>query len=757
MSEPIGPQPTNPDYPDSLRGGLGAATREDTSGVAGDGLGGSAPEDGAAHTREDSNGPDPAAGSAGTRADGAEAADDGVSGRFIPDRLLPPRLSHYRIVEQLSSGGQARLYRCQDGDGPEVVLKIFNRVRDRLPEVWVRWREASDHYVVPLLEAFVEGQQCYEVTPYFPLGSLDDRARNPQRRALPVAELERLLDQIAEALNHIHTQLPHDKVKLVHRDIKPPNILVLSEDPLQVRLTDFGIAVAQSDTYEARSTMSRTAAYTAPEGLADSTPPQDWWSLGMTLLELCQGFHPFELPDGRWQTEDRITASLVREIPIADNVDPRWRTLFRGLLALDYEKRWGYHEVRRWRAGEQMEPPPPPPPRHRETPFAFANQVVRRPEELAAAIAAYWPEAAALVVGRRWQDLRDWAGTVSSELDAAIANIERVFVTPGRPVDRTVSELLVTLDPNTAPVFRGRAADQAGLSALAAAAVGDPPDTTAVRIIDALYDSGSLSALAGLRACAELALIDERWRRWCEIADTAAVEVIEAIEELDEFPAALLLRSLLLAAAVDPDTAARLAQRAGSLTTRRNRRVVWFRRLADAARDDDAPAYHTLMVLSAGLLRIPQYSVSAQARARVRSMTAEAAADRARRTGEAVQRAGRWARQVSPLAAAGLAYLGLVIVAAFGVGLGTSAGEGVLTGVVLLAAGGCLAVGMARPGHRFADAALTGWAGAWIGLVLASVLGTVVGLAVGPAAGWPVFWTAWLTTIVASAALGAVR
>jgi hypothetical protein len=761
MSEPQGPPPTSLDGPNAVRANPGAPTREDPSGAVGNGAvaGGAAQDRAAPHTREDPNGPDPAAGPAYTRPDDAEAADDGGSSRFFP-ALWPPRLSQYRIVEQLVSGGQARLYRCQDGDGTEVVVKSFNRERERLPEVWARWREAGDHYVVPLLDAFVEGQQYYEVTPYFPLGSLDGRARTPHRRPLPVAELERILDQLAEALNHIHAQLSGDK--LVHRDIKPPNILVLSDNPLQVRLTDFGIAVAQSDTYEARSTMSRTAAYTAPEGLADSTPPQDWWSLGMTLLELYQGCHPFELPDGRWLSEDRIIASLVREIPISDNVDESWKTLFWGLLDPDYEWRWGYQEVRRWLAGEQM-------PRRsrsrgtgqedrgrRETPFAFANQVVHRPEELAAAIAAHWSEAAALVVGRRWQDLRDWAGTVSPELDAAIVNIERVFVTPGRPVDRTVSELLVTLDPNTAPVFRGRAADQAGLSALAAAAVADPPDTTAIRIIDALYESGSLSALAGLRACADLALIDERWRRWCEIADAAAAGVIEAIEDLNEFPAAPLLRSLLLAAAVDSDTAARLAQRAGSLATRTNRRVVWFRRLVDAARGDDAPAYHTLMVLSAGLLRISRYSVSAQARARVRSMIAEAAADRTRRTGEAVQQAGWWARRVTPLAAAGMAYLGLVIVAALGVGLGTSAGEGVLTGVVLLAAGGCLAVGMARPGHWLTDAALTGWAGAWIGLALATVLGTVVGLAVGPAAGWPVFWTVWLTTVVAGAVLGAV-
>ncbi|MGH3694543.1 MAG: serine/threonine-protein kinase [Pseudonocardiaceae bacterium] len=723
MSEPTGPPATSPDNPD------------------------------------DRGDPEQAAGPAATRPDGAgDGAGEGSGeGRFIPDRL-PPRLSHYRIVEQLGSGGQARLYRCEDGERRQVVVKIFNRVRERLPEVWARWQEASEQYVVPLLEAFTEGQQGYEVTPYLPLGSLDDRARNP-RRALAAAELELVLDQLAEALNHIHTQLCGDK--LIHRDIKPPNILVLSDDPLQVRLTDFGIAVAQSDTYEARSTTSRTAAYTAPEGLADSTPPQDWWSLGMTLLELHQGCHPFELPDGRWLPEDRVIASLARGIPIPESVDARWQTLLRGLLAPDYQLRWGYHEVRRWLAGEEMDPPrlPPhsPPPPHRETPFAFAGAVVHRPEELAAAIATHWAEAAALVVGRRWQDLRDWAGAVSPALEEAIATIERVFVTPARPVDRTVSELLVTLDPNATPVFRGRAADEAGLSALAAAATANPPEGTAIDVIDALYDSGGLRALAGLHGHDGLALIDERWHRWCELADTAVEQTRSAIDGLEEFPAAALLRSLLLAAAVDSGTAARLAQRAGSLATRKNQRVVWFRRLADAADGDDAPAYHTVMALSAGLLHDSRYCVSAPSRVRVRGMTRQAAAERVQRSGEAARRAARRVWRASPLAGAGLVYLALVVVVGLGVGSGTSALEGVLTGVVLLVAGGCLYVGMAYPGHRFADALLTGLAGAWIGVFLAAALGVVVGLTVGPAAGWPVFWTAWLTTIVAGTALGAVR
>lgn len=176
--------------------------------------------------------------------------------------------------------------------------------------------------------------------------------------------------------------------------------------------------------------------------------------------------------------------------------------------------------------------------------------------------------------------------------------MHRGYIATSRSVDRAVTELMVTLHPDALPVFRGLDADEEGRRQFAARATGNRPDLTAVSDIDVLYDSGSLLSLAGLRDSDGLALLDGRWRRWCELAERAVADMLEELPTGAELPGAVVLRSLLLAAAADSATAARLAVRAERLATRRNLRVWWFHRLANSAVGDDAPAYQAIMVLA---------------------------------------------------------------------------------------------------------------------------------------------------------------
>jgi hypothetical protein len=109
-------------------------------------------------------------------------------------------------------------------------------------------------------------------------GELDDRA------ALEVCS------QIAEALAHAHRR------GIVHRDVKPSNVLLAEAPHIDVRLLDFGLAqMAEFDTLTALGDIPGTLAYISPERLQGlpATPAADVWGLGVVLWEALAGQHPF--------------------------------------------------------------------------------------------------------------------------------------------------------------------------------------------------------------------------------------------------------------------------------------------------------------------------------------------------------------------------------------------------------------------------------------------------------------------------------
>ena len=96
--------------------------------------------------------------------------------------------------------------------------------------------------------------------------------------------------QIADALAHAHRR------GIVHRDVKPSNVLLAESPEIDVRLLDFGLAqMAEFDTLTALGDIPGTLAYIAPERLQGlpATPAADVWGLGVVLWEALAGEHPF--------------------------------------------------------------------------------------------------------------------------------------------------------------------------------------------------------------------------------------------------------------------------------------------------------------------------------------------------------------------------------------------------------------------------------------------------------------------------------
>jgi eukaryotic-like serine/threonine-protein kinase len=232
------------------------------------------------------------------------------------DRTLPAR---YSSITHLASGGMGDVYRATDGMlGRTVAVKMLAERHARDPEVRARFtREAraaarlSAHpNVVTVFDVGEHDGQPFIVMEYLDGGSIYDRIRTS---TVARARALEWLGQAAAALDAAHAQ------GVVHRDVKPANLLLDDED--HVHVTDFGIASAAGfDTLTLPGTVLGTAGYLSPEQARGeaATAASDRYALGVVAFELLTGRRPYA-------ADTPVTeafAHLNAEIPSAESVTP---------------------------------------------------------------------------------------------------------------------------------------------------------------------------------------------------------------------------------------------------------------------------------------------------------------------------------------------------------------------------------------------------------------------------------------------------
>ena len=238
------------------------------------------------------------------------------------------RIGPYHLIAKLGEGGMGAVYHAQDiRNSEQVALKVLPRSKARDPEFLARFESEAraifelDHpnivRAVGLGEAdgyhylaleYVDGKDVYDL--------LDDQGRISEHDTLSI------VIQITRALEHAHEE------HVVHRDIKPGNILVDRHG--MAKLTDFGLALDREREGRNRITASHEALgtpfYLSPEqarGESDIDIRSDIYSLGATAYEMVTGHPPF---DG---TPAEVMAKHLNEqIPSPRDID---RTLSHGL------------------------------------------------------------------------------------------------------------------------------------------------------------------------------------------------------------------------------------------------------------------------------------------------------------------------------------------------------------------------------------------------------------------------------------------
>jgi len=200
-------------------------------------------------------------------------------------------LGRYRPIRPLGSGGMGHVWLARDErTGLDVSLKIIAREGKSGHRAEREARAASSlrhERCQRILALAHDPSHVYIAYEYIPGRTLREALRSGEihdRDALEVAA------QIADALAHAHRR------GIVHRDVKPSNVLLAESDGIDVRLLDFGLAqMAEFDTLTALGDVPGTLAYIAPERLQGltATPAADVWGVGVLLWEALAGEHPF--------------------------------------------------------------------------------------------------------------------------------------------------------------------------------------------------------------------------------------------------------------------------------------------------------------------------------------------------------------------------------------------------------------------------------------------------------------------------------
>lgn len=263
-----------------------------------------------------------------------------------------PHLSSFRDCDLLSEfpavGGEADIYLAAR-DGEKRILKLYRYGMNPKEEVLKRTKELSRQFPGNIVSIYEYGydeksKRWYEIQEYARYGTLKDISA----RRLDNGILSTVVKEISDGLKVLHDN------DILHLDLKPSNILVRNLAPLDLIFTDFGIAsILDPELSRKMTSIKGTPLYWSPEAFTGVVGKEaDYWSLGMIILELLLGSHPFNGLD----TKVIMYTLSTKGISIPEEIDDAFKELLMGLLTREPKWRWGFTELSKWLKGDSNIP-----------------------------------------------------------------------------------------------------------------------------------------------------------------------------------------------------------------------------------------------------------------------------------------------------------------------------------------------------------------------------------------------------------------
>jgi eukaryotic-like serine/threonine-protein kinase len=228
------------------------------------------------------------------------------------------RIGRYEIIEELGKGGMGLVYKALDPRINRLLVVKTICFSDEFEEDVVHeikerfFREAeiagqlSHPSIVTIYDVGEVGDLTYIVMEFL---EGDDLQRYiSKKRLLPLRMVINVVAGVADALEFAH------RSNVIHRDIKPGNIMLLKSGGIKV--TDFGIAKAMSSSRTKTGVIMGTPNYMSPEQIMGRTidPRSDIFSLGVVFFQLLTGETPFNGDD---------MGSLLHQITVVKHPSPR--------------------------------------------------------------------------------------------------------------------------------------------------------------------------------------------------------------------------------------------------------------------------------------------------------------------------------------------------------------------------------------------------------------------------------------------------
>lgn len=227
----------------------------------------------------------------------------------------------YEIERFLGQGAFAEVYRVKHRFLGRQAMKVFKRVGMELEEIHEMLGEAillsriGHPNIVRVFDANVletaEGACGYFTMENVPGGSLEKFWHSHGGQLVPIETAIDLIKQVCRGLSLAHRESP----PIVHRDIKPQNILVGYEaDGLRARVSDFGLA-KKVNPLTLLATAAGTLSFKPPEAFVDhkgDSCAADVWAIGTTLYLLLTDKLPYEIPsDASWGSRHLFDKPVV--------------------------------------------------------------------------------------------------------------------------------------------------------------------------------------------------------------------------------------------------------------------------------------------------------------------------------------------------------------------------------------------------------------------------------------------------------------
>ncbi|KAN0032129.1 hypothetical protein ACTFIV_006004 [Dictyostelium citrinum] len=278
-----------------------------------------------------------------------ENEDNGIS--YRSRKSTPKLVKHYILGEVLGEGAYGKVKDGMDSfTQKRVAVKILKRARLKkipggeasvLKEINIT-KKLHNKHIIKLIDHFIieEKGKLYIVYEYVGGGTLQNILENAPNGRLPPHQSQFIFRQLIEACEYIHSQ------KILHRDIKPDNILFTHANVL--KLSDFGVAEdsSQLEDFECLSRSYGSPAFQPPELTQFQTTFSpfkiDIWAMGVTLYLMTIGKFPFSGAN-MFVLFENISKCKI-EFP--NDLDKDLVNLIKGILQVDHIQRFSLGQIK---------------------------------------------------------------------------------------------------------------------------------------------------------------------------------------------------------------------------------------------------------------------------------------------------------------------------------------------------------------------------------------------------------------------------